>query len=68
MLSATTNGCSCHMIQSPGQPHKTCISCGRREYEKATGNCCSKCKIGIWGARGDYDHMGGLCTLCYYNG
>jgi len=56
------------MIQSPGQPHKTCISCGRREYEKATGNCCSKCKIGIWGARGDYDHMGGLCTLCYYNG
>ena len=65
-MSATTNGCTCHMIQSPGQPFLKCISCRGREQKAAEGKRCGRCSVGIHSHEGDYEGMNGLCSECYY--
>ena len=65
-MFSTTNGCTCHMIQKPGEPYLKCISCRGREQKAAQGCTCRQCNVGIHSKDGDSDYMGGLCSECYY--
>jgi hypothetical protein len=63
-MYSTTNGCTCHMIQSPGKPFLKCISCRGREERSTKGDTCRQCGVGIYSS--EKEDNGGLCSECYY--
>lgn len=63
-MFSTTNGCTCHMIQKPGERSFKCISCRGREKCLDNGNSCRECGVGIY--FDEKENNNGLCSNCYY--
>ena len=61
-MISTPNGCMCHMLRTKPLEEVQCKSCEGRSKSPYK---CSRCKVGVWGPKGDYSNHGGLCTQCY---